>query len=97
MKKEIETTNIVKKFFSAIENGEMPVAMELLSNKVEWKSPVTRNPSEDMSWAKARHGPAEVGQFFRELVEKVDLEAMEPLELLLRLTESLLKEKTRAP
>jgi uncharacterized protein len=80
MNEQIENVNVVKKFFKAVGRGEMNTAMELLTADVEWTSPVTRNPSNEISWSKTRHGPEEVDGFFRELIEKVEIEAMKPLE-----------------
>ena len=49
----------------------------MVTEKVDWQSPVTKNQSEEISWAKPCHNKKEVMQFFQELVNKVQPEKFE--------------------
>lgn len=68
---EEENVEAVKRLFAAIERGDLASALEMLTEDVDWRSPVTRIGHADISWACPRHGRGQVAQFFRELGEKV--------------------------
>jgi len=77
---EEENVRVVQQMFAAIEQGNIPVALNILAEDVDWQSPVTRTKPRGISWAKPRHGREEVAKFFKELSEKMQIERMEVLE-----------------
>jgi ketosteroid isomerase-like protein len=80
MMREQENVRVVQQMFAAIEQGNIPVALNILAEDVDWQSPVTRTKPREVSWAKPRHGREEVAKFFKELSEKMQIERMEVLE-----------------
>ncbi|MFQ6050640.1 MAG: nuclear transport factor 2 family protein [Candidatus Hydrothermarchaeota archaeon] len=78
--KEQENVQLVKKHFAAFEQGNLPAALNMLAEDIDFQSPVTRNPSVEISWARPRHGREEVAAFFKELLDKVQPERMEMME-----------------
>ena len=79
MSNEQANVQVVQRMFAAFGEGNLAAALGTLAEDVDFQSPVTRNPSPEMSWAKPRRGRDEVTAFFRELAEKVQLERMETL------------------
>jgi hypothetical protein len=77
---EQENVQVVQKLFAAFGQANIPSALDILAEDVDWQSPVRRSPPSEISWAKPRHGRAEVAKFFRELSEKMQIELMETLE-----------------
>ena len=77
--REQKNVKIVKQLYSAIERGDLPSALELLAEDVEWRSPVTRTESSEISWSRQRIGRRQVAEFFQELREKVHTEPFERL------------------
>jgi len=77
---EQENVQVVQKLFAAFGQANIPSALDILAEDVDWQSPVRRSPPSEISWAKPRHGRAEVAEFFRELSEKMQIELMETLE-----------------
>ena len=77
---EQENVRVVQKLFAAFGQANIPSALDILAEDVDWQSPVRRSPPSEISWAKPRHGRAEVAKFFRELSEKMQIELMETLE-----------------
>ena len=77
---EEENVRVVQQMFAAIEQGNIPVALNILAEDVDWQSPVTRTKPREISWAKPRHGREEIAKFFKELSEKMQIERMEVLE-----------------
>ena len=77
---EQENVQVVQKLFAAFGQANIPSALDILAEDVDWQSPVRRSPPSEISWAKPRHGRAEVANFFRELSEKMQIELMETLE-----------------
>ena len=57
---ERDNVEVVKQLYSAIGQGNLPSALELLSEKVDWRSPVTRTESSKISWSRQRIGRKEV-------------------------------------
>jgi len=74
---EEENVEVVKRLFAAIERGDLSSALEMLTEDVDWRSPVTRTEHADISWSCPRHGREQVAQFFRDLGEKVRPEPFE--------------------
>ncbi len=72
-----ENVQLVKQMFDAFGRGDIKAALETFAEDVDFQSPVTRNAPAEISWAKPRHNRAEVGQFFKELFEKVAPEKLE--------------------
>ena len=66
----------VKKLFEFFGKGNIPAAMDLFSDKVVFQSPVTRSRHKHISWSKIRKNKKEIGSFFMELNQKVQLEEM---------------------
>lgn len=77
---EQENVQVVQKLFAAFGQANIPSALDIRAEDVDWQSPVRRSPPSEISWAKPRHGRAEVAKFFRELSEKMQIELMETLE-----------------
>ena len=77
MMNEQENVQVVQKLFAAFGQGNIPAALDILAEDVDWQSPVTRTKPRKISWAKPRHGRAEVAEFFTELSEKMQIERME--------------------
>jgi ketosteroid isomerase-like protein len=77
---EQENVQVVQKLFAAFGQANIPSALDILAEDVDWQSPVRRSPPSEISWAKPRHGRAEVAKFFAELSEKMQIELMETLE-----------------
>jgi ketosteroid isomerase-like protein len=77
---EQANVQVVQKLFAAFGQANIPSALDILAEDVDWQSPVRRSPPSEISWAKPRHGRAEVAKFFRELSEKMQIELMETLE-----------------
>ena len=77
---EQENVQVVQKLFAAFGQANIPSALDILAEDVDWQSPVRRSPPSEISWAKPRHGRAEVAKFFTELSEKMQIELMETLE-----------------
>jgi ketosteroid isomerase-like protein len=77
---EQENVQVVQKLFAAFGQANIPAALDILAEDVDWQSPVRRSPPSEVSWAKPRHGRTEVAKFFTELSEKMQIERMEALE-----------------
>jgi len=74
---EQENVQVVQNFFVAFGQGNIPAALEILAEDVDWQSPATRNKPREISWATPRHGRKEVAEFFKELSGKMQIEQME--------------------
>ncbi len=68
---EERKVEIVKKTFEAFGRGDLPTIMKYVAEDAEYRSPVTRTPRAELSWASPRNGPQEVMQSFAEMAEKV--------------------------
>jgi ketosteroid isomerase-like protein len=77
-----ENVQVVQKMFEAFGRHDLPAVLDTLADNIDWQSPVTRGISEEISWAKLRHGREEVTTFFKELFEKVQPERMETSEFI---------------
>ena len=77
MTKEQENVAIVKLLFETVEQGNIPDALNLFSEDLYWQSPVTRTGSKELSWFKPRYNRNELGEFFKELRNKVITEKFE--------------------
>jgi ketosteroid isomerase-like protein len=77
---EQENVQVVQKLFAAFGQANVPAGLDILAEDVDWQSPVRRSPPGEISWAKPRHGRAEVARFLTELSERMQIERMETLE-----------------
>ena len=67
-----ENIEQVKKLFKSFGQGDIPSVLKMLSDDIEWQSPVTGIiDRETISWATPRKGRDQVAQFFKELGEKM--------------------------
>jgi len=74
--KEQGNVSTVKKLFEHFGKGNIPAAMDLFDEKVEFQSPVTRTSHKHISWSAIRRNKNQIGSFFQELNQKVQLEEM---------------------
>jgi uncharacterized protein len=77
-----ENIEIVKKLYTAIGQGDMLVAKELLADHVEWQSPVTRADHAGITWYRPRTGRDDVLGFFKELSQKTVIGPFEDLKFI---------------
>jgi ketosteroid isomerase-like protein len=66
-----ENLTVVHNFFASLERGDLPGAVELVGEEVDWQSPVTRTHPPEIPWSRIRRTKQEVGEFFKELGQKV--------------------------
>lgn len=76
---EQENVQLIKQMFAAFGQGDIPAVLDMVAEDVDWQSPVTRNPSTHISWAKPRYSRDEVATYFKELSDKVKPEQLEIL------------------
>ncbi len=76
-----DNVHVVQQMFAALGNGNLAAALNAYAEDVDFRSPVTRIESADISWAKPRHSREEVATFFKELSEIISIDRMEPLEI----------------
>ena len=62
---------VVRRFFAALERGDLPGAIQLVGEQVDWQSPVTRRHPPEIPWSRIRHTRQEVAEFFKELGQTV--------------------------
>lgn len=67
--------------FAALGQGDLKAALDTFAEDVDFRSPVTRVKSEEISWSKPRHSRKEVAEFFIEVHKKVQLGRMEVSEI----------------
>ncbi|RLI72059.1 ketosteroid isomerase [Archaeoglobales archaeon] len=79
---EQENVQLIKQMFAAFGRGDIPAILDIIAENVDWQSPVTRNPSIHISWAKPRYTREEVATYFKELSDKVKPEHLEILEFI---------------
>lgn len=79
MTEQEKNIQLVKDAFAALNKGDLQYVLNLLADGIDWQSPVTNTISEPISWAKPRHNREEVGDFFKEVFEKVKLIEMKPI------------------
>ena len=72
-----ENVLLIQELFEAFGRGDILSALNLLADDVDWQSPVTRAPHEEIPWAVPRHGRQEVAQFFQEMGDKTHPEKFE--------------------
>ena len=72
-----ENVMLIQKLFAAFGQGDIQTAMNLLAYDVDWQSPVTRSPHQEITWSAPRHGREEVAQFFQEMGSKTAPEKFE--------------------
>jgi ketosteroid isomerase-like protein len=75
-----ESVRVVEKMFAAFGQKNLPGVLDTLAEHVDWQSPVTRSKPQEVSWAEPRRSREEVATFFKDMLEKVQPEALEPLE-----------------
>ena len=74
---EQDNVKIVQQHFAFFGQGNLPAALDMFAEDVDFLSPVTRNAPPEISWAKPRNNRGEVAAFFKELSEKVQVDQME--------------------
>ncbi len=72
-----ENVAVVQEFYAALEKGNLPGAVDLLAEEVDWQSPVTRTHPPEIPWSSIRRTKQEVAAFFRELGQTVKPEGFE--------------------
>jgi hypothetical protein len=72
----MENSEIVKKLFECFGSGDIPGAMNLFAEEVEFQSPVTGSAHKYITWSDKRTSKSEIGAFFMEMNEKVQPEKM---------------------
>ena len=77
---EKENIQVVQQMYAAFNRHDIPAVLEILSDDVDWHSPVTRTQHDEISWSKPRQDRDQVATFFKELAEKVQPDKLEPLE-----------------
>ena len=77
---EQENVQVVQKLFAAFGQANIPSALDILAEDVDWQSPVRRSPPGKFYWLKPGPGRAGGASFFREASEKIQIELMETLE-----------------
>lgn len=76
-----DNIKVVQQMFTALGQGNLTTVLDTFADDVEFRSPVTRAKSAEITWSKPRHGRDEVAAFFKELNEKIQFERMEVLEI----------------
>jgi ketosteroid isomerase-like protein len=74
---EQENVKLIQQMFAAFDRGDIPTVLGMVAEDADWQSPVTGAVSKEIPWARLRRGKGEVGDFFRELNEQMQLERME--------------------
>ncbi len=72
-----ENVAVVKEFYAELEKGNLPGAVDLIAEEVDWQSPVTRTHPPEIPWSSIRRTKQEVEAFFRELGQTVKPEGFE--------------------
>ncbi|MEJ2719766.1 MAG: nuclear transport factor 2 family protein [bacterium] len=72
---------VVRQFFAALERGDLHGVIELVGKEVDWQSPVTRTHTAEVPWSRIRRTKQEVGEFFKELGQKVKPEGFRLLQI----------------
>ena len=66
-----DNITVVRELFASLERGDLPGAIELVGEEVDWQSPVTRTHPPEIPWSRIRRTKQEVGEYFKELGQKV--------------------------
>ena len=72
---------VVEEFFAALERGELPTAIDLVADDVDWRSPVTRTHPPEIPWSSIRRSKQEVAAFFKQLGQTVKPEGFELIQI----------------
>ena len=67
----------IRQHYLAFQSGDIPGALAIMAEQVDFLSPVTHNPTKEITWAKPRFSRREVAAFFKKLGEKMAVEKME--------------------
>lgn len=70
---------VIQQHFAFFSQGNIPAALDMFAEDVDFQSPVTLNAPPEISWARPRRSRGEVASFFKELSEKVQVKKMQPL------------------
>jgi steroid delta-isomerase-like uncharacterized protein len=73
---EERNIELIVRLFKAFGDGDIPKALEMFSDDVEFQSPVSRVEHKYISWSRMRSGKGEVASFFKEINEKISTEKM---------------------
>lgn len=71
MLNEQENVQIIKRHLAAFGKGDLSAVLDIIAEKVDWQSPVTRLGQQEIPWGKPCHSREEVSLFFKELIDKV--------------------------
>jgi ketosteroid isomerase-like protein len=66
-----DTIKVVHELYASLERGDLPGAIELVAEEVDWQSPVTRTHSPEIPWSRVRCTKKEVTEFFKEMGQRV--------------------------
>lgn len=78
MTEQEKNIQLVKDVFAAVNRADLRYVLNQMADNIDWQSPVTNTIMEPISWAKPRHGKAEVNDFFKELFERVKIIELKP-------------------
>jgi uncharacterized protein len=79
---EQRNIEIVQKLYSAIGQGDMDMATDLIDDHVEWQSPVSKTDHVGITWYRPRHGRDDVISFFKEVSENALVGPFEDLKFI---------------
>lgn len=91
-----ENVSVVQEFYAALEKGNLPGAVDLIAEEVDWQSPVTRTHPPEIPWSSIRRTKQEVEAFFRELCQTVKPEGFELSQITAQDDRVVVEGKTRA-
>ena len=72
---------VVRELLAALERGDLPGAIQVVGEEVDWQSPVTRTHPPEIPWSRIRRNKREVTEFFKELGQKVKPEGFKLLQI----------------
>ena len=76
-----DNITVVKEFYAALGRGELPAAIDLVAEDVDWQSPVTRTHPPEIPWSSIWRTKQEVAVFFKQLGQTVKPEGFEILDI----------------
>jgi ketosteroid isomerase-like protein len=74
---EEQNIKFIKDHFAAFERGDIQSAMRMIAEDVDWQSPVSGTPPNEITWAKPCNNSKQVLKFFQELAQKVQTKEFE--------------------
>ncbi len=79
MKEENREIAVVKEMLELVARDDLPKALTLMSEDIDWQSPVTNTVMDPVSWARPRHNRDEVSRFFNELFGRIRAIDLKPI------------------